>query len=92
MWTNDSTENEHYVIDVVQGKVVNTITGVSRASMLSVQNWERVHEAMQKEELVKEMKAMQEQVVANAMEGIKKDNNNNNQQVSNANNDILFYR
>jgi len=41
VWTNDSQLDEHYVIDVVKGQVVKTITGIRRSSMLSVQNYEK---------------------------------------------------
>ncbi|KAL3915280.1 MAG: hypothetical protein SGILL_005727, partial [Bacillariaceae sp.] len=53
VWTNDSDLDEHYVIDVVQGKVVKVITGIRRSSMLSVRNYEH----MQQEQMLQEVSA-----------------------------------
>lgn len=61
VWTNDSTENEHYVIDVVNAKLVNTITGVARSELVSVQNWERMREGAQREEMMAEVRSMTSQ-------------------------------
>lgn len=59
VWTNDSTENEHYVVDVVNAEVVNTIRDVDRSTLVSVQNWARVREAEEREIMMAEIKTMQ---------------------------------
>ena len=56
VWTNDSSEDEHYVIDVVNAKLVKTIEGIARSDLLSVQNWDRVR---QREDMVAEVRAAQ---------------------------------
>ncbi len=70
VWTNDSDLDEHYVIDVAQGTLVKTITGIERSSLLSVQNWQRVHEASEQDKLMEQMKTAQEQAIANAMKDV----------------------
>jgi hypothetical protein len=42
VWTDDSNNDELYVIDVIQGKLVNTIPSVESRALLSVQNFERL--------------------------------------------------
>lgn len=59
VWTNDSTEDEHYVVDVINAKVVNTIRDVDRSTLVSVQNWARVREAEEREKMMTEIKTMQ---------------------------------
>lgn len=71
VWTNDSKENEQYVIDFVKAKLVKTVK-VARSEMLSVQNWDQVRQASQQQKLMEDIKAMQEQVVADAMKEMKK--------------------
>lgn len=62
VWTNDSDLDEHYVIDVIQGKVVKTIPNIQRSSMLSVQNYERMRAAEQQATLMQTMQVTQEKV------------------------------
>ena len=55
VWTNDSSNDEAYVIDVIHGKLVKTISDAN-SRFVSVQNWERVHQAtMMRAELMKAM-------------------------------------
>lgn len=68
VWTNDSQLDEHYVINVKEGKVVKTITGIDSADLLSVQNWERVRETTQQEKLLETIEANQAQAIAVAIE------------------------
>ena len=56
VWTDDSTNDELYVIDVIQGKIVKTISEVESTRLVSVQNFERVR---LHDDLLKEMKMMQ---------------------------------
>ena len=42
VWTDDSTNDELYVIDVIKGELVNTIPSVESRALLSVQNFERL--------------------------------------------------
>jgi hypothetical protein len=42
VWTNDSTNDELYVIDVIQGKLVKTISEIESTRLVAVQNFERV--------------------------------------------------
>lgn len=59
VWTNDSSEDEHYVIDVVKAELAKTITGIQRSEMVSVQNWDRMRENTQREDMMVEVRAMQ---------------------------------
>lgn len=61
VWTNDSTEDEHYVIDVVNAKHVKTITGIARSTVVSVQNWDLVRESAQQEHMMTQVRAMQQE-------------------------------
>ena len=56
VWTDDSTNDELYVIDVIQGKIVKTISEVESTRLVSVQNFERVR---LHDDLLKEMNMMQ---------------------------------
>ena len=42
VWTDDSGNDELYVIDVIEGRLVNTIPSVESRALLSVQNYERL--------------------------------------------------
>ncbi|KAL7550471.1 hypothetical protein ACHAWF_014861 [Thalassiosira exigua] len=57
VWTNDSTEDEHYVIDVVNAELVETITGIARSELISVQNWERMREGARRDEMMAEVRS-----------------------------------
>ena len=59
VWTNDSTNDEVYVIDVIKGELVNTIPNESSA-FLSVQNWARVRETTMHNELLDKFAALEE--------------------------------
>lgn len=63
VWTNDSKEDEHYVIDFIQGKLVNTVTGIDRSELLSVTNWDRVREHAEKEVMMTDIQVMQYQAM-----------------------------
>ena len=58
MWTNDSHNDEVYVIDVIRGKLVNTIENESR-EFVSVQNWARVRETNMHNELLDRLEALE---------------------------------
>lgn len=66
VWTNDSDLDEHYVIDVVKGELVNTITGIARSTIVSVQNWDRVREASQRDEMMAEVQVLQSEAIGEA--------------------------
>mmetsp|Transcript_23248 Transcript_23248/g.68749 ORF Transcript_23248/g.68749 Transcript_23248/m.68749 type:complete len:401 (+) Transcript_23248:4236-5438(+) len=57
VWTNDSSEDEIYVIDVVQGRLVRTITDADTSRLVSIQNWQRVHEAEMMGDIFQEVRA-----------------------------------
>jgi len=63
VWTNDSTEDEHYVIDFIKGRLVNTITGIDRSELLSVTNWRLVRENDDMETMMADIKVMQDQAI-----------------------------
>ena len=58
VWTNDSSNDEVYVIDVIQGRLVKTIPAIESTRLVSVQNFERVR---MRDELLEEMRAMQDE-------------------------------
>lgn len=70
VWTNDSSEDEHYVIDVVNAKLVKTITGIARSEIVSVQNWDRVREHFQQEDMMVQVRAMQDEVAGTSPLGV----------------------
>merc|ERR1712238_599210 len=52
VWGDGTAESEIYVIDVMQGVLVNTIEGLYTTKLLSVQNYAKMNEATMQQDLI----------------------------------------
>jgi len=55
VWVSDGSLQEVYIIDVMKGEVVNTLSEVDPGSLVSVQNFEREHQMSMQQDLINSM-------------------------------------
>ena len=56
VWVTDGSLEEVYIIDVMNKNVVNTLTGIDTGRLVSIQNYERVRQFEQQQQLITEMR------------------------------------
>ena len=56
VWVTDGSLEEVYIIDVMNKNVVNTLTEIDTGRLVSIQNYERVRQFEQQQQLIAEMR------------------------------------